>query len=59
MTAVDDLVEEMCGLRGVVALDSIEPELVDQKQVPFCVVLQGLGEALVGKSGGELKKHLC
>jgi len=49
--AVDDLVEEMSCLRRVVALDSVESELIDQKEIPLGVVLEGVGEALVGKGG--------
>jgi hypothetical protein len=35
VAAVDDLVEEVDGLRAFVTFDAIEAELVDQEKVPL------------------------
>ena len=51
---VDDLEEEVGGLRRLLAFDVIEAEFVDDQQVEAGVVADALRQGLVGQRGGQV-----
>jgi hypothetical protein len=51
---VDDLEEEVGGLRGLLAFDVIEAKLVKDQQVETGVMADPLGQGLVGQGRGQI-----
>ncbi len=57
VTAVDDFKEER-GVFGVLLLQPIEAQLVNQKDLRRGVLFQFLGKALIGEAGHQLREHV-
>ena len=58
MSAGDNFVEKVRCLRTLFTLDAVESELVDDEDVPLCVMFEGFVESLISHGSGEFGNHL-
>ena len=53
-----NFVEKVRCLRTLFTLDAVESELVDDEDVPLCVMFEGFVEGLISHGSGEFGNHL-
>ena len=58
VSAGDNFVEKVRCLRTLFTLDAVESELVDDEDVPLCVMFEGFVESLISHGSGEFGNHL-
>lgn len=57
VAAIDDLEEER-SVAGIVLFEAIESDFIDQQDIGRGVLLELLGQALVGEAGEEMEEHV-